>query len=254
MNETRESKLLSAMLSKMKSQHPHGPNADMTAIAFDKVGNHDLDYTLPEGEYKTLYPDWHMITPAYKLRNSGMSGWELFKSLFTYNDKNNLKNRLVRFATEKKAIVYSNGWDKLSTAVNILLILLTLFIAISCMTIGARSVYEFSDSGHRSDKEKKWLAVLNSIAVERKVLLGAQIGLTGILAFVTTVNIFKRTTVPVNGTIVNSLDRQYPITKRTRQLAKQASQRILNIKVEPITVDAPLSDQIRDTKISNFMD
>ncbi|KAG7375699.1 hypothetical protein PHYPSEUDO_015565 [Phytophthora pseudosyringae] len=70
----------------------------ITAIPYEYVGN-DIRSLYPKtmaASLKRNYPDWHMLTPAYRLRFAGMSWTEHVTSLVSRRSGNNLIQRMIR--------------------------------------------------------------------------------------------------------------------------------------------------------------
>ena len=77
------------------------------------------------GDTVPYYPDWYMLTTAYKLEFAGMTKYEHFASLFNYRSENNVKCRIIRWIKEKKIVVFCDRMDKLSIISSMIVMLMT---------------------------------------------------------------------------------------------------------------------------------
>lgn len=143
------------------------------------------------------YPDWHMLTPAYDLANSGMTKGQLVKSFFNLNSSNFCLWRIGRWMTEKKAVIYCNKTDKAATLVAFMIILISMMLVIWQLWIGAEIQYKFVNDKTEDGKQKNsfWLDRLNRLESNLgwRIFKAALSFFSGMFLMA---QVFKRTTIP----------------------------------------------------------
>lgn len=150
-------------------------------IRYEDIGADTLPY----------FPDWYMLTTAYKLEFSGMTTYEHFASLFNPRSENNAKSRIIRWIKEKKIVVFCDRMDKLSIVSSMLVMLMTFTTTIWGVVFQVEGQCNYSQFHLKS-----------SIAGYIIKLI-----LSGIPMVINLINVYKRTTVPKPGTLVKDFRR-----------------------------------------------
>ncbi|KAG3108746.1 hypothetical protein PI124_g3958 [Phytophthora idaei] len=119
-------------------------NRAITAIPYEYVGN-DIRSLYPKtmaDSLKRNYPDWYMLTPAYKLSFAGMSFADHVSSFCSRRSGNNLVQRAVRWVKEEKVVIYCDWLDKLSAFASLCVLMMTFTMTCSQIVIGAQMMYQ----------------------------------------------------------------------------------------------------------------
>lgn len=166
------------------------------SIPYEYVGNEIRHLYRKDGTFKENrlnYPDWHKITPAYKLAFSGLTTREHLKSFVTPSSGNFIGSRAKRWWDEDKTVIYSGAFTKISVVATAIVLLMTLIITFWQLKVGAQMVFEVPDTADASaSKRATTLTNINN----SKAWNITKLFFTAIPTVIMVVNIYKRTTLP----------------------------------------------------------
>jgi hypothetical protein len=137
-------------------------------------------------------------TPAYEIKNSGISGYELSKALLTPNSNNTISDRFFRLYRERMYITYNDRWDKLLLVVIVISFIVSMVVLFRSINLNATQVYQFNNPEDAENEENKetldaWNNTLNHTGwIFFRVLLAA------FPVLISFWRLFKRTTIPSN--------------------------------------------------------
>lgn len=178
-----------------------GIRTPITAIPYEYVGN-DIRALYLQSASESLklnYPDWHLLTPAYRLRFAGMTWSEHAGALFSYHSGNNLLRRAIRWWEEDKVVIYSDRLDKLSSVASMIVLVGTFALTCSQMIYDAPAqCAAVNGDGGSLAPPSNLLTRLSTLWSLLKLLVSGIPG--GVIAF----NAFKRTTLPKSKVVILS--------------------------------------------------
>ncbi len=126
-------------------------------------------------------------TPAYDIRNAKCNGLELFRK------NNNLWNRGVRWFKEPMYVVENNKMELFITICTVAILIITIYISISCMYNDFTITVHPPDSKEYNENELKKLQTLHN-----GLSLYGKLTLAGLSTAWATWCLFKRTTKRCN--------------------------------------------------------
>lgn len=177
----------------------------INSIPYEYVGN-DIRHLYPPHvpeEERLNYPDWHKLTPAYKLSFAGMTTGQHAKSFFTWGNPNSGLNRAKRWASEDKVIIYSDLLDKISSLAGILILVMVFVITIIQIRSDSQIAYHANNpENHEDVKDAELLTKLSNNTYWNITKLF----LTGVPTLIAGYNVFKRTTLPHKTVRITSFD------------------------------------------------
>jgi hypothetical protein len=190
-------------------------NKSLMHVRVDHDGNEIPLYSVPYpnvGRSEDV-PDYHMLTPAYCLKFSGMSTPEHITSLFIPSSQNNIINRGVRWLKEDKQVVYTSIFNKAAAIASGIVLLTTLLIVWLSFSIQAQEEFMIDEttkewislSEEQKKKRKSKLHTLNSFT--SNYWKYARLGLSGLASAAFAFEVYKRTTIPKDKTVITNVYR-----------------------------------------------
>ena len=223
-NNEKKDHDLDIVIAKMRNLHPRRGNGnDATYDYFRAIPTQDIGHIRLSANDEILYPDWHMLTPAYNIGNSGYTCLQLVTSLVEPGHPNNFKNRIVKLLTEDRYITYTNYLDKASLFINMLIIALVITLAVLTLYTDSTEQYVFNENAKITPTDQSIVDALNKQA--GYAIKWIKLSLTGALAMISLYNIFKRTTTPHPNTKVKDFKKNGIVEKTKRQFLNQLDRR-----------------------------
>lgn len=164
------------------------PDSDkIKAIPFEwigkdiTIGNSIYPSNVPLNKRKN-FPDWHKLTPAYRMKFSGRSPSYLITSLFNPTSNNNIPKRIARWAMEDHSVQYSTPFSKLAALVAFGFLLMTLVM----------TIYEVA-----TPDQTLMFYLSKSIKLAMSIFSGSML----------IWSVFKRTTIPARDVVITSFEK-----------------------------------------------
>jgi len=188
--------------------HKNNGNTPIKAIPCRYVGA-DLSHLYAKGVgNRQNYPDWCKLTPAYQMSNSGMTTKRHVTSFWSPNSNNFIGRRIGRWWNEEKIVNYANRADKIAAACTVCLLILTAVLSIWQLLINATPQYVYN--GHNPTPEQQ--AKIDNFNKHGTHWGWAAVKfiLSSLSVFLVARQIYMRTTVPLENTIIKNFGTELP--------------------------------------------